>query len=210
MFLKFCGFRREEDVEYAAALPLSAMGFIFYKKSKRYITPERARELGSILVGTGIKKTGIFVNDSVEDIKRIADTAELDIVQIYDRTMEAELSKERQVILCHRISGKKDMKEVTPPEKKGNLLLFDAKSGDGYGGTGHSFDWSLLNDYKYLDRLIIAGGLNYTNVGTLLKSVTPYGIDLSSGIEISPGIKSREKIDEIMIKIKEATDGKSA
>ena len=200
MFVKFCGFTRSKDIEAAALLPLSAIGYIFYNRSERYIKPEKAAEFSEILKDTGILKTGVFVNSSIDDIKKISETAGLDMLQVYDTETAAALKGFLPVIECFRVKTGEDM-----PEKcSGNFMLFDSFSTTEYGGTGISFCHDLIKNYPLLSVTIAAGGINSGNIKKIITEITPFGVDISSGIEISKGIKSSEKMCEIFSIIMEA------
>lgn len=200
MFVKFCGFTRAEDIEAAALLPLSAIGYIFYDKSERYIKPEKAAEFADILKGTGILKTGVFVKSSIDEIKKISDIAELDMVQVYDTETAAGLKGFIPVIEAFRIKNEEHM----PGKCSGDFILLDSFSTMEYGGTGKAFSHDILKGYPLLSRTIAAGGINSNNIKKLIKEITPFGVDISSGIEISKGIKSSEKMRKIFSEIMEA------
>jgi phosphoribosylanthranilate isomerase len=208
MFIKLCGFTRIKDIEKVVDLPISAVGFIFYKNSRRYVSPDMARDMASLINGTGIKSTGVFVDDDPESIMKIAESARLDMVQVYNSSTANELSPLIPVISCTRIGGPGQHK--LPEPHAGWMVLFDTYSAELHGGTGKSFNHDLIRDYPYKDRMIIAGGVNEFNVEDIIKNLSPGGLDISSGIEISAGIKSHEKILTIMQKIKEADNAINA
>lgn len=201
MFIKFCGFTRAGDVAAAVRLPISAIGFVFHHESPRYVSPEKARLLGEP-VPAAVRKTGIFVSDRADEIMRIADTAGLDMLQIYDHRLVPALEGFRPLILAHRIGASSDLLTVTRPEGD-TLLLLDNHDPISAGGTGQRFDWEPLKAFPLLHRTIIAGGINAANLAELLKKVKPPGIDISSGIEDAPGEKSAEKMETIINIIKE-------
>jgi phosphoribosylanthranilate isomerase len=202
MFVKFCGFTRPEDIEKVMGLPLSSVGFIFYKKSKRYVDPQQAGIMSRMLEKTGIKKTGVFVDSTPESIMETVETAGLDMVQVYDAETVLSLSGKIPVIQAIRIGGERET--ALPPPLPGVRVLFDTYSAGQYGGTGKTFDRSLIQNYPFRDRMIIAGGLNENNISEIIKDIKPGGVDISSGIEISDGIKSGKKISRIMKLIMEA------
>jgi len=202
MFIKLCGFTRPEDIEKVKNLPISSVGFIFYKKSKRYVTPEHAGELARILEGTGIKTTGVFVDDDPETVMEIVRSAGLDMAQVYDANTASILSPKIPVIQCVRIGGPEQLS--LPEPVSGGMVLFDTYSAENYGGTGKSFNRGLVKSYTHRERMIVAGGLNEKNITEIIRDLRPGGVDISSGIETSEGIKSGEKIFKIMQLIKEA------
>jgi len=202
MFIKLCGFTRIEDIEKVTDLPVSAAGFIFYKKSRRYVTPQLAGEMALLLRENGIKAAGVFVDDDPEAIMEIVKSAGLDIVQVYSSITANRLFSLIPVIECVRISGRSQ--PLFPEPLPEGMVLFDTYSSDSHGGTGKSFNRELIRDYPFRDKMIVSGGVNEGNVKNIIKELRPGGIDISTGIEISEGIKSREKILKIMEAIKEA------
>lgn len=200
MFIKYCGFTREEDLEYALSLNINAVGFIFYEKSKRFVTPERAKKLITSVNTKNVKKVGIFCKTQPKDILEASKTAGLDTLQIYEPNIFDQLSKHYPLIRAYRINNPSDLTEVKEcPER--DILLLDSFHVNEMGGTGHSFDWKLLNNFPHLAKTLIAGGITVDNISLLLNTVSPYGIDISSGIEDSPGIKSSIKMKNLISKI---------
>lgn len=203
MFVKLCGFTRHKDVGMLAGTGVSAVGFIFYMGSKRYVKPAAAKELCSIIKGSGIAATGIFVDDDPDTIKSIADYVDLDMLQIYSSETAGALQGFLPVINCFRIKPEHRTSDLPVPVNGGHIL-FDTYDAQNFGGTGNSFNSGILNSYGYRERMIIAGGINSGNITSVIKKIKPFGVDISSGIETSPGIKSAEKINEILKIIAEA------
>lgn len=203
MFVKFCGFTREKDVEMAATLGVSAAGFIFHPASKRFVTAERAAVLARLLEGSGVERVGVFVDAQADDIRRAAETAGLDRLQVYSSAHRESLRGFRKIISAGRIKEKADLENIGAPVGD-ELLLLDAYSGDSFGGTGFAFNWEYLAGFPYLGRTIVAGGVNEQNVMYLVRHVRLFGVDVSSGIEESPGIKSYDKMKSFMNNVKEA------
>lgn len=204
MFVKFCGFTRPEDIEKVMRLPVSSVGFIFYEKSKRYVTPLQAKEMSLMLDGTGILKTGVFVNTHSVSIMEIAAIADLDMVQVYDGETARSLAGRIPVIECVRVGGPTGL--TLPEPLPGSMVLFDTYSAELYGGTGKTFDRDMIRSYDFRDRMIVAGGLNENNITEIIKDMKPGGVDISSGIEVSEGIKSGKKMTRIMYLIMEAVN----
>jgi len=199
MFVKFCGFTRSEDVEAVKSLAVSAVGFVFHETSKRRVTPEQARSLGSLLDGTGILRVGVFVDTPVEDIRAIADYARLDMLQLYRDEARRVLARFRPVIAACRVGeGIDPAVAAMAAGERGEVLLLDSLRAGEYGGTGPSFEWERLRDFPHLRRTIVAGGVNEHNVGSLVSAIRPYGIDVSTGIEDAPGVKSETKMKAIL------------
>jgi len=202
MFIKLCGFTRPEDIEKVMDHPVSSVGFIFYKKSKRYVSPEQAKSMSLMLERSPIRKAGVFVDSSPETIMETVMSARLDMVQVYDSGTARALAGRIPVIECVRIGNPEGL--FLPEPLPGGVVLFDTYSRELYGGTGKTFDSSIIKNYPFRDRMIIAGGLNESNISEIIRDIRPGGVDISSGIEVSEGIKSGEKISRIMKLIMEA------
>ncbi len=203
MFVKLCGFTRHEDIESILNLNISAAGFIFYKASKRYVKPVLAKEFCELLKKSGIAATGVFVDDDPDTIRSIADYVELDMLQVYRSETAAVLAGFLPVISCFRVKPEHEVNDLPIPPENGHIL-FDTYDAAGMGGTGKSFSSDILKSYRFREKMIVAGGINSSNVSSLVKDIRPFGVDISSGIETAPGIKSPDKIKEILEKIAEA------
>lgn len=209
MFVKLCGFTRHEDVENISGPDISAAGFVFYKASRRYVRPAAARELCAIVKRNGIAATGVFVDDDADTIKSIADYVGLNILQVYSMETAEALHGFLPVISCFRVRPEHNSGDIPAPPD-GGLVLFDTFDKGSMGGTGKSFSSGILSNYGFRDRMIIAGGLNSSNITSIIKNTRPFGVDISSGIEEAPGVKSAEKIKDILKKIKEAENDGTA
>jgi phosphoribosylanthranilate isomerase len=207
MFVKFCGFTRESDVEEAIGCGVNAIGFVFYDNSPRYIVPQKARCLMNLLRGSDTKSVGVFVDDDANRIMRIVEMVGLDYAQVYSVDVMKQLQKYIPAIMAYRVADARDVARAVMPHN--GLLLFDSFSKASFGGTGITFNWNGLQHFQHLDATIIAGGLHAGNVGNLLSTIRPFGVDVSSGIEEKPGIKSAEKMKEFMKRIKEALAGET-
>ncbi len=202
MFVKYCGFTRAADVETAIECGVDAVGFIFYRGSRRYVTPEQATPLARIAGDGGALRVGVFVDSDADEILSIAATAGLDCLQVYDPALLSRVERYYRIITVHRIGAEADMQRVTVPSENG-LLLLDTYSSDAPGGTGIAFNWEVLKGFPCLDRTLVAGGINEYNVSWLVKHIRPFGVDVASGIEDSPGCKSGNKMKAIMKNIRE-------
>ena len=174
MIVKVCGITRREDAEVAAEAGASAIGFIFYPKSPRYVAPEKARELGD---GLDVWRVGVFVDETPADIEAVIRAANLDVAQVYGREIPQH----------HRVWSAVRVAMQAPPVMAGAEALFLDSSGNGI-----TFDWSLARNAA--EKVIIAGGLNPDNVREAIRVAKPWGVDASSGLETAPGIKDHEKI----------------
>ncbi len=201
--IKICGITRLEDALICAEAGVDLIGFIFYPGSKRYIEPEKVRKI-TLNLPPFIFKVGVFVNEDKEKIIDIARYTGIDIIQLHgDESPEycQSLRKEFPIIKAFRIKDLKDVEQVF--EYREIIPLFDTYT-ESYGGSGKRFNWNLLKDIREkIKYFFLAGGLNIDNVEEAIKVIKPYGIDVSSGVEISPGIKDKDKIIGFVKKVRE-------
>lgn len=196
LFIKVCGLTRPEDVAACLDMGIDATGFIFVPGSIREINPLKAEKMPK---GMALR-VGVFANSEAARVLQIADRVNLDYIQLHGGENTA---------YCKVIGSGKIIKvfwpETMPPEELEAscaefapycaAFLFDAgKSG---GGSGKTFDWSLLKELKISRPWILAGGLNAMNLKKATQECSPGGIDLNSGVEISPGVKNLELIKQI-------------
>ncbi|MCH2207513.1 MAG: phosphoribosylanthranilate isomerase [Lentisphaerales bacterium] len=203
-FLKICGITRKEDLQVVVDSGAEAVGFIAFPKSPRYIAPEALKVLLTTADTSKILKVGVFVNASKEEIESYLD-AGIDIIQLHgDETAEFAQSLNAPVWRALRLKESSQIEEYKdfPCEK----FLVDSyvKGAEIPGGTGHLGDWSLAKGFiESVDKdVLLAGGLKASNLGDALNQVSPFGFDLSSGVEVSPGIKSAEKVAELITVLK--------
>ena len=190
--IKICGITNLTDAEAAADCGADALGFIFYKGSKRYVEPRRAGEIIACLPPF-ITTVGVFVNQSTEEIKAIRDLSGFDMAQLHgDESPGFCESLPMGVIKVVRLRDRGDL--GTLESYNVSAFLFDTYSEDSYGGTAETFDWDLINDLGSKRPVILSGGLNSDNVAEAIGRVKPYGVDVSSGVEESPGKKDADKI----------------
>ncbi|MFQ5581317.1 MAG: phosphoribosylanthranilate isomerase [Mariprofundaceae bacterium] len=190
--IKICGITRLEDALAASRLGVDAVGFVFYDRSPRYIAPMKAAGIIRQLPPF-VSAVGLFVNPTQEAVDEVLKYCPLGVVQLHgDESPEFCQAQERRVIKAVAVSNAEDLKRAkayTCP------LLLDAKAPKGvYGGAGESFDWSLLAGFEHDYPLILAGGLCADNVEQALSIRQWFALDVSSGIESSPGIKDAEKM----------------
>jgi phosphoribosylanthranilate isomerase len=191
MKVKICGITSIDDALTACDYGADAIGFVFYKKSPRYITPENAIKIVEKLP-VFVSTVGVFVNESVQYINDVINSTGIDYVQLHgDEPIETVLKFGRKGIKAFRIKDALSIEEIN---KSGlNLVLLDSYS-ELYGGSGRNFDHTLLSRLSPDLKFILSGGINPDNVCSLIELYHPYGIDVSSGVEITPGKKSKEKI----------------
>ncbi len=199
--IKICGITNTEDALSAVRLGADALGFIFVKKSKRYIEPALAAEITRQLPPFVIK-VGVFTNEDPAVIRDIAGEVKLDLLQIHgDETPEYCDKLEIPYIKAFRIKDVTSLNEVK--EYNTNYILFDTYSKDEYGGTGKAFDWGIIKDKAFENKyVILSGGLNPGNVGEAVTLLNPYAVDVSSGVEENPGKKDIDKINKFVEAVK--------
>jgi len=193
--VKICGLKEEEHVQAAVAAGATWIGFMF-APSKRQISIEQARELAK-LIPHHVKKVGVFVNPTEQEVHAAAKAIGLDYVQYHgneDPTFITHLGYPS--IKAISIREYEDVKKASTYDV--DYYLFDAPGTDYAGGSGHVFDWSLLDQLSIpKDRVILAGGLNSENVARAITQVSPAGVDVSSGVEKN-GRKSSELIKQFI------------
>ncbi|MDW8002708.1 MAG: phosphoribosylanthranilate isomerase [Deltaproteobacteria bacterium] len=188
--VKICGITNLEDALLACKLGADAIGFVFYKKSKRYIEPSSAKKIIDRLPPF-VTTVGVFVEEDEKEILTIMREINLDRVQIY---RDLKLDK-RIAIRVIRIRDENDIPHI---ESTPYFPLLDSYT-EAYGGEGVRFDWSMLKGVKR--EFILAGGINLDNIDLALE-LKPYGIDISSGVEERPGKKSAKKMEELIRRIR--------
>tara|TARA_Y100001960_G_C14746723_1_gene866048 strand:+ start:1462 stop:2100 length:639 start_codon:yes stop_codon:yes gene_type:complete len=190
--VKICGMTNLNDALYAVDKGVDALGFIFYKKSPRSVNMKIVREIISKLPPF-VDAVGVFVNETPEKINKIADSCNLDKIQLHGDESPAFCKKiRRRVIKAFRIKDFESVKQIS--DYSVSSFLLDTFSENNYGGSGKIFDWNLANPAKKFGPIILAGGLTPNNVKRAIQIVKPYGVDVCSGLEKYPGIKDHKKI----------------
>jgi len=199
---KICGITNVEDALAATAAGASAIGLVF-APSPRRVTARKACEIASALPPF-ITRVGLFVNENLQTIRSTVAQVGLEAVQLHgDESPEfAEALRPLRIIKAVRVAGREDVRIAE--RYSGCAILFDAKSSQARGGTGTRFDLDLIVNVTYLDRVIVAGGLNPENVAAVVEKVRPYAVDVSSGVEMSPGRKDPDKLRRFMQAVRAA------
>lgn len=187
--IKLCGLTRPRDIEWANALTPDFVGFVFARKSKRYISPRNAQKLREKL-NQSINAVGVFVNEAPEAVSALLNDGTIDVAQLHggedeDYIKALRLLTDRPLIQAFRVDGPADLERARA--SSADYILLD----NGAGGTGTAFDWALL---KGFDRpCFLAGGLGPDNVARAVRDVRPFAVDVSSGIE-TDGAKDYQKM----------------
>jgi len=195
--IKICGITRLSDAKEAVRLGADFLGFVFYPQSPRYILPEKA---GRIISGLPkkIKKVGVFVNEKPTRVKLIAKKCSLDILQFHGKESKTYCRNfpGYQIIKALRVKDTKSLKGIHSFEA--DWFLLDSYSAKKFGGTGKTFNWDLLKKLnRNKIRLMFSGGLNHKNIALAINKIKPEAVDISSGIESSPGKKSRKLMRQL-------------
>jgi phosphoribosylanthranilate isomerase len=192
--IKICGLTREADVAAAIEAGADAIGFVFYAKSPRAVTPERARALAQLLPPF-VTPVGLFVNATDAELLAGLDAIPNMLLQFHGDETPADCERVRRPYLrAARMAPGVDLLDFAARFSNAQAILLDAHV-EGYGGGGKVFDWSLIPRNVH-SHLVLSGGLNAANVGDGIARVRPWAVDVSSGVEVSKGIKSADLIHE--------------
>lgn len=196
--VKICGITNLEDARFVSGALADYIGFIFYPESPRFIEPAKAGAIINWLEGP--KKVGVFVNQPLDDVQSVATQTGLDIIQLHgEESVEYCQLIEKPVIKVFHIgedtSPESLNKMIDPYLDTVDYLLFDTQLPGKWGGTGKSFDWELLTAVGEVKPYFVSGGLNPDNIRDAISKTHPYAVDLSSGLEESPGLKDFTKIE---------------
>jgi phosphoribosylanthranilate isomerase len=218
---KICGVTTTADAEILASAECDAIGLNFYRQSPRYVSPEQGREIGQ---GLSLVRVGVFVNSGESELREIAETADLDYVQLHgDEPPEliAELQGFQlipgfQVIRAFRCKDEglepiiSYLAECERLAALPSAILLDAYSPNAYGGTGEVIDWSsikaLRTEIAPKIAIVLAGGLTAGNVAEAIRAGVPDGVDTASGVESEPGIKDETQVNDFIKNAKNQYD----
>jgi phosphoribosylanthranilate isomerase len=202
--VKICGITNTEDAAAAVAAGADALGFVFYRESPRYIQPQVVSRIVASLQPF-IVGVGVFVNEDIKRVRDLMDSCGLAFAQLHgdeDASYCERLG--RPVLRGIRLRDRGSL--LSMAEYRGRALVrgfvVDAFSEGAYGGTGLVADWTLAAEAAQAAKVLLAGGLTPENVGEAIKHVKPYGVDVSSGVEASPGKKDPAKIQAFIRAVK--------
>tara|TARA_B100001173_G_C15915961_1_gene516249 strand:- start:281 stop:913 length:633 start_codon:yes stop_codon:yes gene_type:complete len=206
VIFKICGLKKIESLICCEKNNVDFFGMIFYEKSPRNITYNDAENLLNTSKNLKIKPVGVFVNHEINNLKKIITSLNLKYIQLHgneDQNYINEIKKQFNLKIIKKISvnNTDDLKNINNFNNI-DYLLFDYKPNQDElpGGNSKSFDWSLLNQQKIDLPWFVSGGINESNIKKIQNLINPNGIDLSSGVEESPGIKSNVKINNLIKK----------
>ncbi len=196
--IKICGITNKPDAIVAAALKPDMIGFVFYSGSKRYVEPKIVRDIANELPPF-IAKVGVFVDLDKNKVLEIAEMCDLDMLQFHgDEAPDycAGFKDSYKVIKAFKMKDKSSLKIINDYDV--DFYMLDAYSEKLKGGTGESFNWKIIENFEFLKPVILSGGLTPDNVRDAIEELSPYGVDVSSGVEMSPGKKDTSLMKKFM------------
>lgn len=194
MNIKICGITNIADALFAEKHGADYLGFVFSKTSKRFIASEKARGIMSQL--TRARTVGVFVDDDLDEIEAIANRIGLDAVQVYAPVTRR--LKNVDVIQAVKVEGSVDSQALAHPFA--DFYLLDAARAGQFGGLGLRFDWSMIPGG--LRNIFLAGGISMENIEEALRQPV-YALDVSSSVEVSPGVKDHQKLKALLERVKQ-------
>ena len=186
--IKICGLSREYDIKAVNEIKPEYIGFVFFKKSRRYVSPEKALELKKIL-DKEIKAVGVFVDEDIKTVEKFLKSGIIDIAQLHGNETDDYIKSLKELTVQPVIKAFKirSLSDIEKAEKSlADMILLDAGMGD-----GKVFDWSLVSGFKR--PYFLAGGLDCTNAQSAVSQLHPYALDVSSSVE-TDGLKDIQKM----------------
>lgn len=196
--VKICGITNLLDAKQAVEVGCDALGFMFYKKSPRYVSPDAAQKIIRALP-KGIIKIGVFVNAKEKDIRKVAKMCHLDMLQFHgeESAQFCQRFKDFKLIKVFRVKKRINLRDIL--KYKVFAYLFDTYLPTKKGGTGRQFNWNLVAQLGSLQSSVfLSGGLNAKNVARAIKTVGPQWVDASSSLEVKPGIKDPRAVKKFI------------
>ena len=201
--VKICGITREQDALAAVEFGADALGFVFYEPSPRYITVRHAAEIAQALPPF-VSTVALFVNADPDTIAGVVDAVGVDLLQFHGQECPEYCARHRRPwIRAVRVQPETDLLAAQAEFAKGRGLLLDTYRPGVPGGTGKTFDWDRIPS-QMAPGIVLAGGLNPDNVGDAVRSVRPFAVDVSGGVESRKGIKDPAKIKAFIEEVRSA------
>jgi phosphoribosylanthranilate isomerase len=203
MKLKVCGLKYKENIEQVATLQPDYIGFIFYPQSKRFV----GEDFQMPVISPEIKKTGVFVNASLDYVKAKVEQYKLDMVQLHGDETPGYCEQMRPFVKVMKVFGIDehfDFKVLESYKNCCDYFLFDTKTSE-YGGSGQQFNWDVLKKYDNSVPFFLSGGIDLKNISNLqltTYNLQPFAIDVNSKFEIEPGLKDIDKLKQLISKTK--------
>lgn len=190
--MKVCGITNQKDGEAAIECGATALGFNFYRKSPRYADPASLAWLADL--PSNIWKVGVFVNEDPACMRRIVNQLKLDVVQLHGEEQPADCPRDLRVWKAVRVDYAFDASRLR--KYPAEAILLDGPAGRAYGGSGLTFDWTVAAGLQV--KVVVSGGLHAGNVRTAIECIRPWGVDVCSRIESSPGHKDHARMAEFL------------
>lgn len=206
--VKICGITRVEDALHAAAEGVDAIGLVFYKKSPRFVTLEQAAVISKKLPAF-VTAVALFKDAEEEEVRQVLAEVPIDLLQFHG-SESAEFCRQfgKPYIKALGMAGESSVPKQVEEYHDARGLLLDGHAPGADGGTGKSFEWNMIpDDLGY--PLILAGGLDVSNVAEAIRIVRPYAVDVSSGVESKKGIKDAAKVTAFMNNVRQANNEQS-
>lgn len=203
--IKICGITRPEDALLAAELGVDAIGLVFHAPSARHVDVDAARAIVAGLPAF-VTTVGLFVDAGTDTVRRVLEAVPLDLLQFHGDEEEAWCRRfGRPWIKALRVREGQDLQDAMAAHPGAAGILLDSWSPRQAGGTGETFDWDLVPERRR-GALILAGGLNPGNVGDALRRLRPWAVDVSTGVEEAPGLKSATLMREFVNAVNSAEE----
>ena len=202
LLIKVCGITEQQNMQSVLELPIDYVGHIFYQKSKRFLAQPIPQQIPQ-----NIKKTGVFVNSTLQEIKTTIQNHQLNAIQLHGEEsidlVKSLKNENLEIIKVFGIDDQFDWQTISPFLDVVDYLLFDTKSKD-FGGTGITFNWEKLQDYPFDKPYFLSGGISLDNIyeAACFQDKRCIGLDLNSKFEIEPGLKDIEKLKKALKIIK--------
>ena len=214
--VKICGITDERGLLAAADAGAAYVGFVFFRRSPRFVTPEQAAVLADELM-RGVKTVGLFVDPTNAELDAVLSHVRLDMIQLHGKETPKRVDQIRllsglRVMKAIGVETERDVIDARDYEGHADWLLFDAKAPKGAtrpGGNAVAFNWTILKSHTGKTPWMLAGGLTRANVGAAIKASGARVVDVSSGVETKPGVKSPARIRAFLKAVEAATSGRS-
>lgn len=193
MRIKICGITNLDDAIAAIDYGTDALGFVFFKQSPRYIVFKKAAAIIAKLPPY-ITSVGVFVNETPEQIENAVAITGIDVVQLHGNESPERITSSRRIVKAIRVKSLESLDPLIYFKDWVSAFLLDTYTPDIFGGTGRRFNWDIAVEAKQFGRIILAGGLTSENIAEAVRWVKPYGVDVSSGVELEKGKKDYKKL----------------
>jgi len=191
--VKVCGITSSADALAASGAGATAIGMIFFPRSPRYVRVGDAAAISAVLPA-GVLRVGVFVNETVEQVRMFAEEARLDVVQLHGDEPPEFCESLKDLRVWKAMNVGEDFDPASLDAYPCEAFLLDAPAGESYGGAGRTFPWASADAAKRHGKIIVAGGLAGDNVADAINQVDPWGVDASSRLESHPGVKDNSKV----------------